>query len=434
VRLRETMHSAKRAEPSAVCCLTWVRGGSPHPPRKTSVGPRGAGARRPLVAMLFVCVGILVGAGTRTAEAVRPEPLKDLGSKHKVRVTYFVPTDREPTANWRAKITVLMTFVADLYRQDLTRHGYETRGLDFEFDSDGLLVHLIRGKQKAAHYNGDPEFEFLSQWRTILPEVEAALGKAAQNLHVVFAETYDDGPTKFEWRGGVALGARYTSDGGAGLFSAWILRDEFCATTIDDQLRFLADETPIKGRVALGCGRMDSPRFEFIEDGFGAVAHEMGHAFGLPHDHRKDRRYVMGNGFRTLRRNYVEETPPDDRVGFSPENARILTRSRFLAKDADSSDAKAPHVELETPARLKAGAREVPVRGRATDDKGLAAVLYWWRPMDSTVGGAELAGTSADLGATLPVRPLKEGKADLVVTVIDRGGNIRTAKMTYEVE
>ena len=392
-----------------------------------------AGMRRPLVAMAFFCVAMLSAPGTRTALALCPEPLKDLGRAHKVRVTYFVPSDREPAANWRAKITVLMTFVADLYRRDLQRHGCRTRGLDFEFDSGGLLVHFVKGKQKAAHYNGDPEFKFLSQWRTVLPEVEAALEKAAQNLHVIFAETYDDGPTKFEWRGGVALGCYYTACGGAGLFSAWILRDEFCATTIDEQLRLLADATPVKGRVALGCGRMNSPRFEFIEDGFGAVAHEMGHAFGLPHDHRKDRQYVMGNGFRSLRRNYPGQGPESERVGFSPDNARLLARSRFLSEDADLGDRKAPRLQLAPPPTLKAGAREVPVGGRATDDKGLAAVLYWWRPMDSTVGGADLAGTSADLATTLAVRPMKKGKADLIVTVIDRGGNIGTAKVTYEV-
>ncbi len=376
------------------------------------------------------------GANPPPASTVlnRPEPLRDGGHNHKVRVTYFVPTDREPTADWRAKITVVTTFIADLYRRDLARHGWKGRRLDFEFDSGGLLVRLLRGKHKAAHYNGDPDFKPLRQWRTILPEVEAAIGKAAKNLHVVFAETYDDGPTRFEWRGGVALGARYTADGGAGLFSAWILRDEFCATTVDGQLKFLADETPIPGRVALGCGRMNSPRFEFIEDGFGAVAHEMGHAFGLPHDHRKDRQYVMGNGFRSLRRNYPGQGPEQEQVGFSPEHARILARSRFFAPDADLADAKAPRVELEPPAKLKAGAREVPVRGRATDDKALAAVIYWWRPMDSTVGGAELTGTTADLAATLPVRPLKKGKADLIVTVIDHGGNMRTAKVTCEVE
>jgi len=384
--------------------------------------------------MAFFCVAMLSAPGARTARAVCPEPLEDLGRAHKVRVTYFVPSDRDPTANWRGKVTVLMTFIADLYRRDLQRHGCRTRGLDFEFDSGGLLVHFVKGKQKAAHYNGDPEFKFLRQWRTILPEVEAALGRCSEALHVIFAETYDDGPAKFEWRGGVALGCYYTACGGAGLFSAWILRDEFCATTIDEQLRLLADATPVNGRVALGCGRMNSPRFEFIEDGFGAVAHEMGHAFGLPHDHRKDRQYVMGNGFRNLRRNYPGRGPDSERVGFSPESARMLARSRFLSEDADLGDRKAPRLQLAPPPTLKAGDREVPVRGRATDDKGLAAVLYWWRPMDSTVGGADLTGTSADLAATLPVRPMKKGKADLIVTVIDRGGNIGTAKVTFEVE
>lgn len=395
---------------------------------------RRLGIRPMVLVAAVVWMGALAALPARAAEGARPAPLKDLRRPHKVRVTYFVPDDRQPTKHWREKITVLMAFVADLYRRDLAQHGCRTRGLDFEFDAGGLAVHLIRGKHPAAHYNGDPAFDGMKQWGTILAEVEAALGPCSTNLHVIFAETYDDGPTKFEWRGGVALGCYYTASGGAGVFSAWVLRDEFSAATVDEQLRLFADETPIQGRVALGCGRMDSPRFEFIEDGFGAVAHELGHAFGLPHDHRKDAQYVMGNGFRSLRRNYPGMGPADERVGFSPDNARVLARSRFLADDADLADAAPPGLALAPPPKLKAGATEVPVRGRATDDRALGAVLYWWQPMDSTVGGADLAGTRAELKATLPVRPLQKGKGDLVVTVVDRGGNIRTDKVTYEIE
>ena len=366
--------------------------------------------------------------------AVRPEALRDLGKPHKVRAVYFVPADRTPTAHWREKITVLMTFVADLYRRDLREKGYKTTGLDFEFDQGRPAIHLLEGKHAAAHYSGDPKFDFMAQWDSIVPEVEAALGPVPKNLYVIFAETYDDGPTRFEWRGGVALGARYSSDGGVGLFSAWILRDEFCATTVDRQIRLLNDATPIRGRVALGCGRMDSPRFEFIEDGFGAVAHELAHAFGLPHDLRKDSEYIMGNGFRNLRRNYSIGGPQPGRAVFSPEDARVLSWSRFLAEKPDLADNTPPTVRFEAPARLKAGATGVPVRGCAEDDKALAAVLYWWAPMDSTVGGAALDGRRADLDVTLPVHPVKKGRCKLVVTVIDRGGNITTASARYEVE
>ena len=371
-----------------------------------------------------------------------PEPLEDLGRPNKVHLAYFVPTDRQPTRAWREKITVLMTFVADLYRRDLHSHGYATRGLDVAFDADGRpAVHLVRAKHAAAHYNGDPDFTFMQQWRTVLPEVEAVLGGATENLLVIFAETYDDGPTRYEWRGGVALGCRFSASGGAGLFSAWILRDAFCAATVDEQLRLLADATPIPGRVALGSGRPNSTRFEFIEDGFGAAAHELGHAFGLPHDRRKEQRYIMGNGFRHLRRNFLEP-PAGEPVGFSPDNARLLAHSRFLAETPDLEDTTPPTVTLDPPdGPLAPHATEVRLRGRVRDDRGLAAVLYVDPHADTVVGGADLTGGAAgdgavpvleaDLDVRLPVRPPNDGPCRVRVLVIDRGGNIGSAAAAY---
>jgi len=395
-------------------------------------------------------------AATPPAPRVR-EPLEDLGRPNKIRLAYFVPTDRAPTRAWREKITVLVTFVADLYRRDLRRHGYTTRGPDFAFDAEGRpAVHLVRGRHAAAHYNGDPDFTFTQQWRTVLPEVEAVLGRASENLLVIFAETYDDGPTRYEWRGGVALGCRFSASGGAGPFSAWILRDEFCAATVDEQLRLLADATPIPGRVALGSGRANSPRFEFIEDGFGAVAHELGHAFGLPHDRRQEQRYIMGNGFRHLRRNFLEPAAAEP-VGFSPDNARLLAHSRFLAEAPDLDDATPPTVTLAPPdGPLAPDATEVRLRGRARDDRGLAAVLYVAVHADTVVGGADLTGgrclapvpsrsekvrdtfsgsvTEADLDVRLPVRPPNDGPCRVRVLVIDRGGNIGAGTVAFEFE
>ena len=395
---------------------------------------------------VLVCLALAVFAATGAAAqestgsvkpqaltpVVQPEALKDLGRPRKVRLIYFVPKDRRPTADYADKIAVLMAFVNDLYVRDLRSKGYASVGLDFEFKDGKPLVRLVSGKDSAADYSGEPHFDAHRQWSRVLPEVEAALGKAAESLYVIFVETYSDGPTKFEWAGGLALGARFSSDGGVGMFSAWVLRDEFCATSIDGQLKYLADETPITGRTALHRMKPDSPRFEFIEDGFGAVAHELGHAFGLPHDRRADDVDIMGNGFRHLRNNYLGT--PGPKAAFMMENARMLRWSRFIAPDVDLSDSEPPVARITHPTKLRAGATTILLEGDLTDDKGLAAIQFFAPKLDWVVGGFDLEGRQVRLNEALIVPPLEKGKFDLVVTLVDRGGNMSTARLKMEVE
>ena len=399
-----------------------------------------------LRALACLAVAAFVAAGAQAAQkpskaavaapapqtAVQPEPLKDLRRPRKVRLVYFVPKDRKPTAKYAEKIAVLMTFVNDLYVRDLRSKGYAGVGLDFEFQNARPLVRVVPGKDSAQEYNGEPDYDVQRQWRRILPEVEAVLGKAGENLYVIFVETYGDGPAKFEWAGGLALGARFSSNGGVGMFSAWVLRDEFCATTIEGQMKYLADETPITGRTALHRMKPDSPRFEFIEDGFGAVAHELGHAFGLPHDRRADDVDIMGNGFRNLRNNYLGT--PGPKAAFLMENARMLRWSRFIAPDVDLSDNEAPVARITHPTKLRAGATTILLGGELTDDKGLAAIQFFAPKLDWVVGGCDLEGRQVRLCEALIVPPLEKGPFELVVSLIDRGGNIAIARLKMEVE
>ena len=389
-----------------------------------------------LLAAALMAPAASAGAARRPAPPRdrTPVPLKDLARSHKVRLVYFVPADRKPTGDWAGKIEVLMTFVSDLYRTGLADSGHQTRGLDFEFDEAGSLrVHLVRGARKAAHYSGAPDYTFRSQWRTILPAVENAHGPAGQTVYVIFAETYDSIPHKFEWAGGVALGARMSARGGAAVFSAWVLQDMFCATTVGGQMKLLADKTRIKGRKALGSGKPDSPRFEFIEDGFGAVAHELGHALGLPHDHRKDWSYIMGNGFRRLGANYLGAAGRKPVVTFSPENARMLAHCAYLSAAHDPADRKPPTVTVTVPDELPAGTTSLEIAVHATDDKALASLVCFSSHGDTVKWGRELTGKAADVTQTITFPPVRKGSFRIETTVIDRGGNIRRADRTITV-
>jgi hypothetical protein len=324
-------------------------------------------------------------AGRWVEAGVLPKAAK---KDYRIRLAYFLPTDREPTPDYQKKISVVMHFVSEVYRQDYEARKIRSKGLRFETRDGRPAVHLIRGERVAAFYNNAPNYDPHNQWKHILPEIPASLGTPDKNLIVVFAETYDADAAKFEWPGGVALGSRFSTDGGVGLFSAWILRPEFCATTVERQKKMLFDSTPIRGRTALGHGGPNSPRFEFIEDGFGAVAHELGHALGLPHDHRRDDLYVVGNGFQNLRWNFTARPDPQRRVRFSDDNARILYSSRYLAPDLVLSDRLAPAVELNWAAPRKPGPRRSRCRSPCRTMRGCGRSCFSPRPRTVLWAGA----------------------------------------------
>ena len=180
------------------------------------------------------------------------QPLKDLGRDYKVLPIYFVPADRQPVANYRKKITVLMTFVADLYRRDLNAKGYKTRGLDFVFKNGQLDVRLVRGDRKAAFYSGAPNYNKNTLWNTVSAALVQKVGHPINRLYVVMTETQGDGPVGGRFPGENAESAPVNPYSGFALVSAWMLHDQIAATSIRQHLQFMNDPKPVKKRPRAG--------------------------------------------------------------------------------------------------------------------------------------------------------------------------------------
>ena len=379
---------------------------------------------------------ILTKKASVPAEPLTPSKPQPAGNapvesvkKHEIRLAYFVPTDRQPTRKYEQKIRVVMAAVSELIRDDLRRRRFDTPGLAIESEDGKPKVHLLRGKHPAAHYNLAPNYDASKQYNMLMPEIREALGSPYENLYVVFTETWDPGPAKFAWPGVIARGGWYSARGGVAVYSTHILQDAFCATTIEAQRRLFFDATPIVGRLTMGHMKPNPPRFEFIEDGFGAVAHELGHALGLPHDRRRDDVSIMGNGFRNLRWNFAPRGR-GKRVGFSDDNARFLAASRFLNPDANIQDNRKPEVtfRLERP-----GDGPPKLAVELKDDVGLKAMLYLDRSdgslgAGSVVGGRALDGRTATFLDPIPSNLIRNGRLNLQLNVIDEGGNITKAR------
>jgi hypothetical protein len=339
---------------------------------------------------------------------------------YRLRLVYLVPQDRQPAKHYERKIAVVMSLVADLFQEDLRAKGQPKAGLSFEMDNGAPAVHLMRGKQPASYYNNAPKYDPVEQFTRIGREILETLGDPERHLIVVFAETYEEGPAEEAWKGHIARGTANPPDGGLAVYSTWLLKDEFCALTVPEQRKLLLDATPIPGRKAFGSARGNSPRFEFIEDGIGAVAHELGHALSLPHDYREPNVDVMGNGFRNIRWNFTSR-PGGQPAKFSAENGRLLSSSRYINPESSRADYDPPVVQLEL---KQLASKAVMLRVNATDDSGLRAVVFYDRSGErsSVIAGRALRGTEVSFEQRL--QPADPNASEIEVFVADEGGNV----------
>lgn len=285
---------------------------------------------------------------------------------YRIRVVYFVPKDRQPTANYDQKINLILQLNAEIMTRELRAKGHTTDGPQFESTGEGRIkVHLVTGEESCRFYNKLPK-KTPEHPQSIFQEIDRRFESEKTHNVFIFGETYEEGPAEQVWPGHTAVAAARPPKAGIAVFSAWILKDEFCP--LNDQALRAAffDERPYLGRKAIGHRGPNSPRADFLEDGIGGALHELAHTFGLTHQ-RKPENNVMAQGFRSLRWNVGLRRNSREQAVFSPENAALLMTSRFLNPEVDRTDNTQPTLKLH----LAANGKNLTATIEAADDKVL---------------------------------------------------------------
>ena len=177
---------------------------------------------------------------------------QELAQPPMVRFIYFFPSDRQPQPDIDAKLDVLIKEVQEFFADEMERHGFGRKTFPIETDATGnAVVHHVKGQLKDVDYHRQT-------WDKVWNEVNQQFD-ISKNIYFatidISTEGFDSdsGHGLVCWRGGV-----YGSHGGRVII-------------------------PASGNCFIGDGDLI------------VAAHELGHAFGLFHDFRRDT-YLMSYG------------------------------------------------------------------------------------------------------------------------------------------
>ena len=225
--------------------------------------------------LLPLVVVVVLGIGIVNAQEVPP-----------LKVISFVPSDMEPFENREERLGRVMTHVQEFYRKGMEAQGFGPKTFELEWTEPGKLrIYTVKGSKNQADYGRNDS-------GTVRNEVRAAM-QAQHNIdinseHVIIFQSL------LAWKDNVATELGPYVGGGSSLSgTAWVYDDP------------LLDAAKLSSTEPGGYYHRPVSIGQFNTHYIGGVAHELGHAFGLPHDKETDEQQktlgtsLMGSGNHT---------------------------------------------------------------------------------------------------------------------------------------
>ncbi|MDR3401607.1 MAG: NPCBM/NEW2 domain-containing protein [Chthoniobacter sp.] len=261
---------------------------------------------------------------------------------HLLHVVYFTPADRDPEPRYRERLEAILEDIRAFYRDGMERAGFGPKTFDLARDAEGkLIIHLVKGREPESAYPRSPggkqsDIRDASTRDKILRESRADLeiaGITPDNETILYfcnLAAWDSQARTF----------RHHSP----FIGHWTQTNGLCYA-VDTVIQNLAD-LPKKEPVLHDAewGNESLGRFNTIF--IGGIAHELGHAFGLPHggerwDEKARGISIMGGG----NFHYREELRGEGPGAFLTMASALKLASRPLFSKSDKVNSQKPWLD-----------------------------------------------------------------------------------------